>query len=99
MKTISMVSKTLIMVALVLFFSCRNVSKKEAKAAEKPKMEHNEHQMTQVEANLGSEFTSKYVCPMHCEGSGSYEEGNCPVCGMTYVLNEDFHEEELHDNH
>ena len=64
-----MVSKTLIMVALVLFFSCRNVSKKEAKAAEKPKMEHNEHQMTQVEATLGPEFTSKYVCPMHCEGS------------------------------
>ena len=31
---------------------------------------------------------------MHCEGSGSDEEGKCPVCGMTYVLNEDFQMDE-----
>ena len=36
----------------------------------------------------GKEYTSAYVCPMHCKGSGSDEEGNCPVCGMNYVLNE-----------
>ena len=33
----------------------------------------------------GKEFTSAYVCPMHCEGSGSDAEGECPVCGMSYV--------------
>ena len=33
----------------------------------------------------GKEYTSAYVCPMHCEGSGSEEPGNCPVCGMDYV--------------
>jgi len=54
--------------------------------------------MTQAEANLGPEFTSKYVCPMHCEGSGSHEEGKCPVCGMTYVLNADY-QEESEENH
>jgi hypothetical protein len=37
----------------------------------------------------GKEYTSAYVCPMHCEGSGSEEEGNCPICGMNYVMNED----------
>ena len=94
-----MVSKTLAMAVLVLLFSCGNASKKEAKTAEKPGMEHSEHPMTQAEANLGLEFTSKYVCPMHCEGSGSHEEGKCPVCGMIYVLNEDYKEEESHDNH
>lgn len=99
MKTTSMVSKTLAMAVLVLLFSCGNTSKKEAKTTEKSAMEHSEHQMTQTEANLGPEFTSKYVCPMHCEGSGSHEEGKCPVCGMTYVLNEDYKEEESHDNH
>ena len=36
----------------------------------------------------GKEYTSKYICPMHCEGSGSEEPGKCPVCGMDYVLNE-----------
>ncbi len=39
--------------------------------------------------NQGKEYTSAYVCPMHCEGSGSDTEGTCPKCGMTYVMNED----------
>lgn len=36
----------------------------------------------------GKEYTSAYVCPMHCEGSGSDSAGNCPVCNMEYVKNE-----------
>lgn len=36
----------------------------------------------------GKEYTSAYVCPMHCEGSGSETAGKCPVCKMDYVLNE-----------
>lgn len=37
----------------------------------------------------GPEYTSDYVCPMHCEGSGSDKPGECPVCGMDYVKNDD----------
>ena len=37
----------------------------------------------------GTEYTSAYICPMHCEGSGSSEAGNCPVCKMDYVQNPD----------
>ncbi|MDB4107845.1 hypothetical protein OAD66_02320 [Bacteroidia bacterium] len=33
------------------------------------------------------EYTSKYICPMHCEGSGSDTAGICPVCSMDYVKN------------
>jgi hypothetical protein len=40
----------------------------------------------------GPEYTSAYICPMHCEGSGSDKPGECPVCGMAYVENEDLHE-------
>ena len=36
----------------------------------------------------GAAYTSAYVCPMHCEGSGSEQEGKCPVCGMDYVSQE-----------
>jgi predicted nucleic acid binding AN1-type Zn finger protein len=36
----------------------------------------------------GSEYTSAYICPMHCEGSGSADPGKCPVCGMDYVAND-----------
>lgn len=41
-------------------------------------------------AETGPEYTSEYVCPMHCEGSGSDEPGRCPVCNMEYVPNPDF---------
>ena len=37
----------------------------------------------------GKEYTSAYVCPMHCKGSGSEEAGKCPVCGMSYVAQAD----------
>lgn len=37
----------------------------------------------------GKEYTSAYVCPMHCKGSGSEEPGKCPVCGMDYVARTD----------
>ncbi len=37
----------------------------------------------------GKEYTSAYVCPMHCEGSGSDKPGKCPVCGMDYKKNTD----------
>lgn len=33
----------------------------------------------------GKEFTSAYVCPMHCTDSGSDAEGECPTCGMAYI--------------
>ncbi len=35
----------------------------------------------------GKEYTSAYICPMHCKGSGSDKEGKCPVCDMDYVAN------------
>ncbi|MBW8199821.1 heavy metal-binding domain-containing protein [Flagellimonas abyssi] len=55
------------------------------------KMDHENHDMQGMETAKmeGKEYTSKYVCSMHCEGSGSDEEGKCPVCGMTYVLNQE----------
>lgn len=37
----------------------------------------------------GKEYTSAYVCPMHCKDSGGDMAGKCPVCGMDYVKNED----------
>lgn len=44
---------------------------------------------TKTEQAEKKEYASAYVCPMHCEGSGSDEEGECPKCGMDYVKNED----------
>ena len=35
----------------------------------------------------GPEYTSAYICPMYCEGSGSATAGTCPVCKMDYIVN------------
>jgi hypothetical protein len=51
----------------------------------------NENAQAEAEqSQTGPEYTSAYVCPMHCEGSGSAEPGNCPVCKMDYVPNENY---------
>ena len=36
----------------------------------------------------GPEYTSAYICPMYCTGSGSADPGKCPACGMDYVKND-----------
>ena len=46
----------------------------------------------------GKEYTSAYICPMHCEGSGSDKMGTCPVCGMDYVKNEKQKNDHDHDH-
>lgn len=46
----------------------------------------------------GKEYTSAYICPMYCPGSGSEEPGQCPVCKMDYVANKK-HEGDGHEGH
>ena len=45
----------------------------------------------------GKEYTSAYVCPMHCKDSGSEEAGTCPTCGMDYTKNKK-HDHDGHQN-
>jgi len=56
-------------------------------------------------AKEGKEYTSAYICPMHCEGSGSATAGTCPVCKMDYVARAEEageylkgHDHESHDH-
>lgn len=44
----------------------------------------------------GPEYTSHFVCPYHCKGSGSAQQGNCSVCGTAYVhnANSDHHKQQ-----
>ena len=83
---------------LVLTVSCKGKAEENREPAteatmdhDMDSMDHESHDMEHMETadKQGKEYTSKYVCPMHCEGSGSETEGECPKCGMTYVLNED----------
>ena len=63
----------------------------------------NDATKTEQADKQGKEYTSAYICPMHCEGSGSEEAGKCPVCGMDYVQNENYkgdgHNHDSHDGH
>ena len=65
---------------LALGLMLTTVSCKEAKK---------EDPTVKTEQTEKKELDSAYVCPMHCEGSGSDKEGECPTCGMAYVKNED----------
>jgi hypothetical protein len=51
----------------------------------------------------GKEYTSAYICPMHCKDSGSDKPGKCSACGMDYKKNEkgssNDHEGHDHDGH
>jgi len=57
----------------------------ESAQSKKARTEH-EHLNRSVN-HSGPEYTSKYICPMHCKGSGSDTTGICPVCKMDYVEN------------
>ncbi|NJO88032.1 MAG: hypothetical protein HC831_02995 [Chloroflexia bacterium] len=45
-------------------------------------------------AELGVEYTAKYICPNHCKGSGSDKQGECknPDCGMELMENPNYKE-------
>lgn len=51
-------------------------------------------QVTESAEGQGPEYTAAYQCPMHCEGSGSDQPGNCPVCGMAYVAKADLEKQQ-----
>ncbi len=68
--------------------SCGN-----SKKSEQAKTENNAAAEQQ-----GKEYTSAYICPMHCKGSGSDKPGQCPVCGMDYKKN-DKNKKEDHSGH
>ncbi|MEW7277884.1 heavy metal-binding domain-containing protein [Aquimarina sp. 2201CG1-2-11] len=78
--------KTLVAIAfmgtLLLVISCKD------------KETHNTNQQTETVKKQGKEYSSAYVCPMHCQGSGSEHEGTCPKCEMTYVINKDYIKDE-----
>ena len=72
----------------ILVSSCSNKQEKKSEATE--------HSTKQT----GPEYASAYICQMHCEGSGSDTTGNCPVCGVDYVKNEDYAgDENIHEDH
>jgi rubrerythrin len=107
MKSNAILQKSTLVLVVLFMASCGTSSKKSnatddstATEMQMQNEDHSEHTM-QMDALVkeGPEYTSKYVCPMHCEGSGSDTEGKCPVCGMTYVLNENYTEEGNHSEH
>ncbi len=46
---------------------------------------HNHGTAANCHTGKGTAYESAYVCPMHCEGSGSDKAGTCPACKMDYV--------------
>lgn len=77
MKKLRTILVAMVVIASIIIVSCKD-NKKEV--------------LTETETsaeNQGKEYTSAYVCPMHCKDSGSDKEVKCDTCGMTLVKNED----------
>ncbi|MEM7373446.1 MAG: heavy metal-binding domain-containing protein [Bacteroidota bacterium] len=87
MKTIKFVSLLALVFSLSLFLSsCGGHSHGDGEHGHHHGTEEAEHtQEGDHTHGDGKAYTSAYVCPMHCVGSGSPEAGDCPVCGMEYV--------------
>ncbi len=77
MKKIALIISVSLMFALS--FSITSCSG----GADKPKIE-------KATDKNGPEYTSQFLCPMSCKGSGSKLPGKCPACGMAYVKNAHF---------
>ncbi len=75
MKTVKTVLGILVLGLMLTTVSCKDAKK--------------DNSTTKTEQSEKKEHASAYVCPMHCEGSGSDAAGECPNCGMTYAKNED----------
>lgn len=69
------------LVAMMLLNSCNMANKKASDIKSSVKS------ATTETIKKGKEYTSKYVCPEHCKGSGSDKPGKCSECGMDLVEN------------
>ena len=86
----------LVLVLLTVFCfalgACNNKGGGNSSSGDAAKTEHNQDHGHDHEGHnhdkQGKEYTSAYICPMHCEGSGSDKPGKCPVCEMDYVKND-----------
>ena len=79
MKSIKLIMTIMVFGLLTMSMN----SCKESKQADNTKTEQAKDASEQ-----GKEYTSAYICPMHCETSGSDKPGECPVCGMDYKKND-----------
>jgi hypothetical protein len=82
-------------VAALSFIACNSEASSGAEdpAQTEQQHDHGDHDHAEPPApadevdKTGPEYTSAYICPMHCKGSGSDKPGKCPACGMDYVAN------------
>ncbi len=73
-----------IAIVVIALNSCKSGSSDKDAKADSLKKEAMDSTKTKTE---GQEYSAKYVCPMHCKGSGGDKPGNCPECEMTYIEN------------
>jgi hypothetical protein len=77
-----------------LFVACAGSSNEQGSSSETATQDNQEQPSTGSNAaQSGPEYTSHYVCPDHCSGSGGNEQGKCPVCGKDYIHNDAFHKQ------
>jgi hypothetical protein len=86
MRSLQSIGVGAILFSLALFvFSCGSNSNSHDHGEGEHPHESAGHDHDGAAHGEGTAYTAAYVCPMHCEGSGSETAGTCPVCKMDYV--------------
>lgn len=101
MKTIKNFFFIVATIFLLATFACKNGSNGDSETADSLKNEtidtvqidvdNPENNQSETVAE-DADYMAKYVCPMHCEGSGSNKKGMCAKCGMDLIENPDYKE-------
>lgn len=82
----------LLLISCITFYSCKNNTEIKAKLVDTASVSTivsgAKVQSTTLEED--KDFIAKYVCPNHCNGSGSEKQGTCSICGMELIENIDY---------
>ena len=99
MKKIKLIFSSFIAFSIFGFFACtsseenaneEDIDSTEVVITNDDKESVNSDENVNTQAELGIEYTAKYICPNHCKDSGSDKEGECSNCEMEFMENPNY---------
>jgi hypothetical protein len=83
----------LIIIVLITTYSCSSHEKCDATLRDTTNISILQNDSAKEQAatlDEDTDFIARYICPNHCNGSGSVEFGSCTICGMELIENLDY---------
>ncbi len=93
MKAVKLAAKLIAVISFTAFFACSSEQKNDVQNADSLNVNSktvdslNTENTKVIKETKPTDYTAKYICPMHCPNSGSDKMGDCPNCGMELIEN------------